>query len=186
MKRVIVFLLSLVTCYTFAQKSNMNNYLKGQVPIQNGSVVFHKTFSVLGKSKAEIFSNLLLFTQGVVKDSDHKDFSKITLQDENKGYIVCNIEELMYFKHQSWVTDCADFFYRILLTCSDGEVDMKIQDITYNYENDLNIKAEKWITDVYALTKNGKTLRKDTGKFRRFTIDRAQELMTNAEQAAKE
>jgi hypothetical protein len=186
MKKIIVLLLSLLTCFGYAQKVNLNNYLKGKVPVQNGSVVFEKTFSVPGKSKAEIYTNLLGFMQGVVKDSDHKDYSKMTLQDEKNGYLVSNIQELMYFKHKSWVTDCADFFYRILITCSDGEVNMKIQDISYNYENDLNIKAEKWITDVYALSKNGKTLRKDTGKFRQFTIDRVQQLMANAEQAAKE
>lgn len=187
MKRITVVLLSLLTCYAFAQKNNINDYLKGQVPTtENGSVVFNKTFSVPGKSKAEIFSNLLEFTQGVVKKSEHKDYSKITLQDAEKGYIVSNIQELLYFKHKSWESDCTDFFYRILIKCSDGNFNMKIQDITYNYENDLNIKAEKWITDIYALNNNGKSLRKDTGKFRRFTIDRVKQLMIDAEKATKE
>lgn len=186
MKRVIFLLLTLVSFSAFAQKANMRAYIKGTVPVVDGSVVFDKTLKVSDKSKSELFANLLAFTQNSIKDSEYKDDSKITLKDEGKGVLVANIFENMYFKKKSWVTDAAVFKYRMLIACSDGKVNVKVRDISYDYEGDTGIKAEKWITDEYALTKDGRQLRKDTGKFRRFTIDRVKSLMTQIEQAAKE
>ena len=185
MKKIIFILMSILPCLCCAQKVNLQKYLKGQLPMQNGQVVFEKDFQVAQKSQAQIYDLMLSYVKQLVKNSKHDDYSKLTLQDADKGLIVANVQELMYFKHKAWNADCTDFFYRILVSITSGKVNVKVQDITYNYEGDTGLKAERWITDKYALTKDGKDFRKDTGKFRRLTMDRAGQILEEAEQAVK-
>jgi colicin import membrane protein len=62
-----------------------------------------------------------------------------------------------------------------LITCSDGEANVKMTRISYDYDTDrkpVHYTAEEWITDKYAVNKKHTKLYPISGKFRRKTIDR--------------
>ena len=74
----------------------------------------------------------------------------------------------------------------------DGKVQLKLNTITYGYEEDsegntqTTLKAEEWITDEHAINKAGTKLYPRSGKFRRKTVDRVAEIFLNARQAFEE
>ena len=47
----------------------------------------------------------------------------------------------------------------------------------------MQVKAEEWITDKYALNKKGTKLSRISGKFRRKTIDRKDNIFQRIEAA---
>ena len=64
---------------------------------------------------------------------------------------------------------------------------MTITKITYYYgfdqegNNGENYKAEEWISDKEAVNKAGTKLYPRSGKFRRKTVDRAEEIFAGAQ-----
>ncbi len=185
MKKLLFLLLCLIATAAPAQKNNARGYLKGNVAVKDGLVTFDKSIDAPGMSKSQIFTKMLAFTNQLVKDSQHDKYSKITMQSEKNQRIVANICETVYFKKKKWTTDTAEMSYRILIEYSDGKAYAKIQDIVYDYEDVKGLKAEKWITDEYALKNNGTEFKKDSGKFRRATIDRARTILNSLADAIK-
>ena len=65
-------------------------------------------------------------------------------------------------------------------------MEMEISQISYYYAeqtdgtNGESYKAEEWITDQAAIAKSGKKLYPRSGKFRKKTIDRAEEIFALA------
>lgn len=189
-KKLISLLLLIVPCIAMAQKSpDRSRYLTGKVPVENGMVKFEKTISAPGKSRAEIYTALLRYTEGLVKASEHQDHSRITSSEETNGLIAASMEEYMYFKRRAWETDYTHFLYQLVFKCSDGRFTATVQRISYVYDENRNaanayIKAEDCITDAEAL-KSPTKLRKTEGKFRMKTIDRVDEIFDGAEKAVR-
>ena len=185
MKKLLILLICMSSVTGFAQKNNSKDYLKGKVPVKDGLVTFGRGIEAQGKTKAQLFSKMLDFTKRLVKDSKHDDYSQITMQSEENRRIVANVRETVCFAKKKWVTDATEMSYRILIEYEDGKAYAQIQDIVYDYEDAKGLKAEKWITDEYALKNNGTALRKDSGKFRKTTIDRANEILNGLAEAVK-
>lgn len=186
MKKLLFLLLCLIATTVSAQKNAAKNYLKGSVVVKDGLVTFDKTFDAPGMNKAQLFTKMLAFANQLVKDSQHDKYSKITMQSEQNQRIVANVRETIYFKKRKWSTDASEMSYRILMEYSDGKAYAKIQDIVYDYEDAQGLKAEKWITDEYALKNDGKEFKKDSGKFRKYTIDRANAILTSLANTIKQ
>ncbi len=94
--------------------------------------------------------------------------------DKNK--FTAKIEEYMVFKKKFFVLDRTRINYFIDIQCEDGRCSFNMSRITYWYDDEdpkggLHMKAEDWITDENAFTKDKKSLQKFEGKFRRKTID---------------
>jgi colicin import membrane protein len=82
------------------------------------------------------------------------------------------------------------FNYTIIANCSDGHLNLTLSRINYAYELDrdndgMEVNAEEWITDENALNKAKTKLLKYSGKFRRKTIDRKDEIFENITNALK-
>ncbi|MBQ8098466.1 MAG: DUF4468 domain-containing protein [Bacteroidaceae bacterium] len=189
MKKLIsILMLILIPCVSFAAKKyDMKKYGKGKVKVEEGLVVFEKEVTVDGKSKSQIHDALLGFTNQLIAQTneafDH--YAKITMDNKEEGILVSNQAEILSFSNTKWNKDEAQMTYRIMFYYDEGKYRMRLQDFVYNYEEERNIKAEKWITDRVAISKDGKKLRKDTGKFRRLTIDRVHQLFDEAEKAVR-
>lgn len=191
MKKLVLLLLFLVPMFVVGKKVlDYKNYLAGKVPVVNGMVTFEKTVNAPGLSKAQIFEKALQYVNTLVESSEHPDYSRITSQSSDDGAIAASVTEFMYFKKKKWETDYSHFRYQYLIQCSDGKADIKIQRLSYVYDEERNasnagFSAEEMITDENAIKPGGKLLRKTEGKFRMKTIDRIQQLFDETESAIK-
>jgi hypothetical protein len=87
--------------------------------------------------------------------------------------------------------DKTRFRYQITATISGNTVNLIVTQISYLYGEEWEeiqptgnggtiYRAEEWITDEVALNKKGNKVLPLSGKFRRKTIDRVEEIFENA------
>ena len=189
MKKILILLFLALPFVAIAQKdSDQSKYLKGAVPITNGKVTFSKTYEVPGKDKIEIFNLLKAYTQEeVLKGENHLEQCGITDSDSLRGVLAASVEEYLYFKRTALVNHRVRFYYQLVYHIEDGKFTIEMRRLQYLYD-DINTDeiyyAEEWITDFNALKNNGKKLTRIGGKFRKFTIDRKDEIFVNAAKAA--
>jgi colicin import membrane protein len=116
--------------------------------------------------------------------------SKIALVDKTDHVIAARFREWLVFKSTALSLDRTVFNYTIIANCSDGHLNLTLSRINYAYELDrdndgMEVNAEEWITDENALNKAKTKLLKYSGKFRRKTIDRKDEIFENITNALK-
>lgn len=189
-------LFTLLLCVPFLAQAATDDskYLKGAVPEENGIVTFRQTFTVPGKQQADIYTTMKAYAKTLVDGSIPNSLrARIVSEDAATGEIVMRAEEYMVFKRKPLYLDRAQFRYTLSITCTpDGKVQLKLNTITYGYEEDsegntqTTLKAEEWITDAHAINKAGTKLYPRSGKFRRKTVDRVAEIFLNARQAFEE
>ncbi|MCI6643522.1 MAG: DUF4468 domain-containing protein [Alloprevotella sp.] len=186
MKYLLFLFLFVATLGAPAQTAK--KYLAGAVPTENGYVQFSKTYNVPGKSRTEIFNSLLEYTKTeIVGGAQHLNQSRITDNNVDEGIIVASMEEFLYFKRTAMVSHGTRFFYQLIFQIEDGAFTVEMRRIHYIYDGvdgttsqAQNIRAEDWITDNKALNKNGQKLNRTSGKFRKATIDRKDEIFRQA------
>lgn len=188
MKKIIILLFSILPLTALAQnKGDLSKYLKGAVTMTNGQVSFDKTFEVPGKNKIEIFNLLKAYTQKeIIEGENHLEQCGITESDSINGLLAASIEEYLYFKRTAFVTHRVRFYYQLIYHIEDGKFNIQMRRLQYLYDdvkNDEVYYAEEWITDNNALKKEGTQLTRIGGKFRRFTIDRKDEIFRGAANA---
>lgn len=149
--------------------------VEGIVPVVDGKVCFETTIKAPGKSADEIYQILLKQLEKMVKEPNQLENSLVAIKDSVKHEIGAVFHEWLVFKSVSLSLDQTQFNYQILVYCRDGEADVKLTRISYDY--DVNRKpqhytAEEWITDKYCVNKKHTKLYPISGKFRRKTIDR--------------
>ena len=105
-----------------------------------------------------------------------KGKDKATLMAELRDYVQ---KELVYGEDQ------------LVLQVEDGKFSATMRRLHYRYDPEITAgefdedrRAEQWITDDAALTKNGTKLQRVSGKFRVFTIDRKNEVFRGLAKAA--
>ncbi len=191
LKKVFVFALLLLPLATAAQaqKEGDEKYLAGAVPVKNGIVVFDKTYNVSGKSKLELFDALKAYAQTLIKGENSLEQSRIIESDSLQGLLAVAMEETLYFRKSAWVTHSTRFFYELVFTIDDGKFTVEMRRLRYLYDEGAapdrpnSFTAEQWITDDEALSKDGKKLTRISGRFRRHTIDRKDEIFRGAARA---
>ena len=183
---LLLLMLMVLPLVASAEKRDDSKYLRGAVPEVNGIVTFSQTFSVPGKSQADIYPAIQNYVKGLVA-AGRQDLRTRVLSDENNT-IVANIEEIMTFKKKFLNWDHCYFRYLLNAECTaDSQVKMTITKITYYYgfdqegNNGENYKAEEWISDKEAVNKANTKLYPRSGKFRRKTVDRAEEIFAGAQ-----
>jgi hypothetical protein len=193
MKKVILFMLLLLPLTIMAQTDkNSPKYLRGAVPEENGVVVFNKTFSVAGQSKQQLYDNMLFYIKDnlVVKGIEDA-WTRLISDGKEDGVISARVEEWMVFSKKFLSLDQTRFRYQITAEINNKGVKMTISQISYLYGEEWNenkptgeggtiYRAEEWITDNVALNKQGTKVLSLSGKFRRKTIDRVEEIFENA------
>lgn len=168
-------------------------YLAGAVPEVNGIVTFSQTFSVPGKSQSEIYGVMNAYIGRLVADGRQNLRTRIVSQEPSSGEVVAKVEEIMTFKKRFLNWDHTYFRYLISVQCTlEGKVTLTITQISYLYGFDQDgnggehYRAEEWITDGEAINKKGTKLYPRSGKFRRKTIDRVDEIFLGARMSFEE
>lgn len=196
MKKIILILLLLMPVMVMAQKvkedKNAPKYLKGAVPVENGIVTFKKTFRVPGQTDAQLYENMLFYVKDnlVVKGIEDA-WTRMLSDGEKDGVIAARVEEWMVFSKKFLSLDQARFRYQINVTTGQGAVNITLTQVSYLYGEEWHenkpsgtggeiYHAEEWITDEHALNKKGTKVLSGSGKFRRKTIDRVNEIFENA------
>ena len=159
-------------------------YLVGAVPVVNGKVEFSPEIKAPGKSKKEIYQVALKYMTKMTKEPNQTEFSRVVIDNEEKGEVCGVFQEWLVFKSTTLALDRTRFFYNLVARCKDGEMELKMIRLHYLYEEERDpqtYKAEEWITDEYALRKDKQRLARVSGKFRRKTIDRKDYLFAKFE-----
>ncbi len=181
MKRILLMILMAMPLMAMAQKTDDSKYLKGAVPEVDGIITFSRSFDVTGKTQAEVYASL----QNVVKTlvaNGRQDLRTRVVSDEN-NMIVARVEEIMTFKKKFLNWDHTYFRYLITAQAvSATKAEVVIKNISYHYGFDQEgnggeeYKAEEWISDKEAINKAGTKLYPRSGKFRRKTVDRVDDI----------
>jgi colicin import membrane protein len=172
------------TTTTTATTADPNaKYLEGAVPEVNGQVEWTLSLSVPGKSAEQIYDELGQLLNDMTKEKGQMEQSRIALAEDDKHAIACRFQEWLVFQNTALSLDRTEFNYTIIATCSDGHADITMGRMSYVYEEErtkggYHYKAEEWITDKYGLNKSKTKLARLSGKFRRKTIDRKDEIFT--------
>lgn len=157
-------------------------YLEGAIPIVDGKVVFTLDCPAPGRSAEQIYDIIYNVLNKLTQEENQFKASKIALVNKEDHIIAARFKEWLVFQNTLLSLDRSVFNYTIIATCSDGHANVTMSRISYQYEKEredtegLETTAEEWITDEYALTKKKNRLAKYTGKFRRKTIDRKDEI----------
>lgn len=174
------------------EKRDDSKYLVGAVPEVNGQVIFKQTFAIENKSQTEIYTVMKTYLQKLTKAENQLRRTQIVLEDSLNGKLIGRFEEWMVFKKKPFVLDRTRFRYMLAIVCSDEKCHMEVYQLSYYYEEDLEgnngrtYRAEDWINDENALNKSKTKLLWGTGKFRRKTVDRIDEIFTGAREVFEE
>lgn len=157
-----------------------NKYLTpNAVPEVDGKVQWTMTASVPGASATELYNKTLDFLNRLTAEKNQLENSKVILVNETEHSIIASVHEKLIFSSSLLSLDYTKFNYALEAKCKDGEVMLTMSRLTYNYtvqENTSNFTAEKWISNQYAINKKGTRLYPISGKFRRATIDRKDQI----------
>ena len=171
---------------TAKEKKDDSKYLKGAVPEVNGIVTFKKSFSVPGKSSQEIKNVMKTFVNDLVEKSIPAPGNFARIMEDNDEGIVARVCEWMVFTKKFMNLDRTRFRYQIDVSVKDTRVEMAIHQLTYYYGENVEgeggqiFKAEEWISDKEAMNKAQTKLYPKSGKFRRKTVDRMEEIFDDA------
>ena len=165
-------------------RQDYSAYAVGNVPIENGLVVFKKVFEIPLK-KESLYTYLapwasFRFTPNTENGKwpspdffKNTEYSKILKADKEEGRIKIQGNEDLVFTDKALNKDVANISYILNIYMEDGKATAEMSNITYTYvlsDKPEKIYAEDWITDGEAFNRSGK-LRKVNGKFRVKTID---------------
>jgi len=191
MKKILFALLLCLPVLTFA-KGDDTKYLRGAVPEVNGIITFQTSINVPGKNQAQVYQAINQYIQNELVGKAIEGLRTRTISDgKEDGVIVARIEEYMIFKKKALNLDRTRFRYQLTATTTDGKVDLVLTQVSYYYNEDMNgengetYKAEEWISDKEAINKKGTALYPRSGKFRRKTVDRVEEIFQGAKNALK-
>lgn len=152
---------------------------EGLVPLVNGKVQWTYDIDVPGKSADEIYQKTQEILTRLSQEENQLERSKVALVNPQEHNIIATMQEWLVFTTNILALDRTKFSYVLQAKCSDGRLHLILDHISYIYETQdetLNYKAEEWITDEYAVNKKHTRLFPISGKFRRKTIDRKNEI----------
>lgn len=185
MKKIIMMMLICMPIMAYAGGDD-SKYLDGAVPEENGIVLFQKSFSIPQKSKAEIYTTIKGYLQSLVANSIEAPTAYARLNMDTQDTLAARCCEWMVFKKKPLYLDRTRFRYQINAFINGNKVRMQVTQISYYYgednegSNGYTIRAEEWITDKEALNKAHTKLYPKSGKFRRLTVDRVEEIFEGA------
>ena len=172
-----------------SQEYKYAKYLEGAVPVKDGEVVWEATFEN-SKSAIDNYNLMLDFLTKMTKEENQTAESCVTLVSQNEKKIVAHYVEWLVFSSKLLSLDRTEMQYVLECDCYDHKVYAKIFRIRYHYEENRKggerFQAETWITDKYALNKKKTKLSKYSGKFRRCTVDRMEEILRKIGTAVKQ
>lgn len=156
-------------------KKDDTRYMAGAVPVVDGKVVFSKEFQIPGMSQAQIYDTVVKWMDERLKENKNID-SRVVFTDKDKGTIAGIGEEWLVFSSSALSLDRTLMNYQVTVTCKPGSCLVELEKIRYTYRDTEKYKAEEWITDQYALNKAKTKLVRGLAKWRRKTVDFADDM----------
>lgn len=180
--------------YVKAKKNDvvdMSQYLEGAVPVVDGKVTFTLDLDVPGKSADEIYTVAKDYLTELTDDDNQmtegKQHSQVVLSEESDHQVAARMCEWLVFQSNFISLDRSEFYYTLVANCSDNHLNMTFSRISYVYDQGRDTgfkeKAEDWIVDDLGLNKKKDKLSRLSGKFRRATIDRKNEVFDGITEA---
>lgn len=163
--------------------------VKGIVPEVDGKVCFETNIKAPGKSAEDIYRILLQQMEKMVREPNQIANSIVAVKDSVNHELGAVFHEWLVFKSIAFSLDRTQMNFHLLVSCKDGEADVKMMRISYDYDTarkPQHYSAEVWITDKYAVNKKGTKLYPISGKFRRKTIDRKEFIFNKFESLLNE
>lgn len=157
------------------EKKDDTRYLVGAVPEVDGKVVFSKEFQIPGMSQAQIYETMLKWMTERLKENKNIE-SRVVFSNEEQGTIAGVGEEWIVFSSSALSLDRTLINYQITVTCKPGNCLVELEKIRFTYREKEKYKAEEWINDKYALNKDKTKLVRGLAKWRRKTVDFADDL----------
>lgn len=190
MKNRILYTLALLAlCLSAVAQENYNieKYLKaGAVPTVGGKVVFTDSVSIVDGYTAEQVNTLA--RAWVESFLNGRDAARNRIVKEENGRIDVMAQQEIVFANNAFSYDKALMNYVVTLNSAPDKCIISISRISYNYNDGTTtevIIAEDYITDENAVNKKGTRLIPMTGKFRRKTIDTADEIFASFQEMVR-
>ncbi|EJX10385.1 hypothetical protein, secreted [gut metagenome] len=155
---------------TAKEKRDDSRYLAGAVPEVDGKVVFSKEFQIPGMSREEIYNTLMQWMTERLKENENPN-SRVVYTNKNQGTIAGIGEEWIVFSSSALSLDRTLINYQLTVTAKTGSCLVELEKIRFTYRETEKYKAEEWITDKYALNKSKTKLIHGLAKWRRNTVD---------------
>ena len=158
----------------------------GAVPEVDGKVQWKLEYDVPGQSAQQIYETMLQVVTNMTQEKNQLERSKVVMVNEGQHKMVATFQEWLVFTSTAISLDRTKFNYLIQANCTDGHLEVILDHVHYNYavkDKDEHYKAEDWITDKYAVNKKRTRLYPISGKFRRKTIDRKNEIFEKIKKA---
>lgn len=156
------------------------------VPVVDGQVEWHAVIKAPGKTAAQVYDITEQYLTKLTSDELQLAGSQLAIKDKSKSNLVATVHEWLVFHSSAISLDRTEIYYLLNATCHDGYVDITMNRVRYQYNVQgkvENYKAENWITDKVSVNKKRTRLYPGTGKFRRKTIDRKNEIFTTLQEA---
>ena len=185
MKNLISILLfmSCMLCLSHSAMAQTDDddsrYLKGAVTEEDGKVTFKREFNIPGMSQEQIYNRMLTWLEGNLKENNN-DISRIVFTNPEEGVIAGVGEEWLVFKSTALSLDRAMLSYQVNIKCKPEQCIIELGKIRFEYREKEKYTAEELIVDKYALNKAGTKLVSGLAKWRRKTVDFADELFDSA------
>ena len=184
MKRIFVLALAILVCAAgFGQDKDvdMSKYLaQDAVVMKDGKVVFSDAVKLVQGCSYQQARTIAMAWLGKYLAQGNKGRNRVVTDEGEK--VVAVAQKELVFQKSAFAYDKADMEYVLTLYIKDGECVLDMERIKYNYNDGTGnetILAEDYITYAEAVNKKGTKLLPITGKFRRKTIDAAQEAFAS-------
>lgn len=161
-------------------ESDKSIYLaKDAVPLVNGKVVWTAIIKAPGKTADEIYNITEKYLTALTSDKLQLEGSQVAIKNPEKHNLTATVHEWLIFRNTALSLDRTEFYYVLNAICSNGQVELTMGRLRYKYDSQGkvdNYNAENWITDKDAVNKKHTRLFPISGKFRKKTIDRKNEI----------
>ena len=174
MKQLLLFLLFIPSLLMAREDQK---YLAGAIPEEGGKVVFTKEINMPSLSKGQIYDIMYQWAEKFFSEEGRR----LVYSDKDKGDIAAVGEEYLVFQSTALSLDRTLMDYRVTIECEDNAAKIKLAGIRYEYNVSYQREpekytAEEWITDEYALNKSKTKLVRGLAKWRRKTVDFADDI----------
>lgn len=146
------------------------------VPVVNGEVEWVCNLPNTGKTDAQLRKGVDEFFKKLKSQKAVTTVTALPSTDGSQSYAVV---EVLTFTANFISLDQTQFSYVLEAKEQNGNASLTMSNLRYNYKQNNKMErysAEEWIVDKYAVNKKHTRLLPITGKFRRKTIDRKNEL----------
>ena len=156
------------------------------VPVVDGKVEWTTTINVPGRDAGYLYSVSKDYLSQLVSDKLQLPGSRVVVKDSVHHSVAAFVHEWLVFRNTALSLDRSEIFYLLEISCSDGKATATMSRVKYKYATQGKSEtylAEKWITDKEAVNKKHTRLYPISGKFRRKTIDRKDEIFETLREA---